>query len=491
MKRTGRSPILRALLILVVGAGLVPCSFATEKLPPLPKELPPYGPLVPFQAPQTEVRKLPNGLTLWLVPRPGFPKVSFVLAVHGGMAADPKDRPGLSELLVGAIDQGTKAHSAREIAEEFEAAGGDLTGGSHADSIVLSVGVLASRLDTGLAALADVAENATFPASEVALAKRNAIDNLRAQEAEPGFLANRELAKAVFGDHPYSVVSPTQSSLEAATAAQLRQEYARRFRPDQALLVAVGDFEVASLVAEIERDFGKWAAPASAPVPPVEPPPHENAHAVYLVPRPGSVQTDFRVASFGPTERDPDYAAAQVANAIYGGMFGSRLIRNIREDKGYTYSPGASLVERGQAGLLQTTANVRNAVTGAAFNEVDYELNRMATTEPSAEEVTAAERYLVGLNAIILQLEGAVASRLATLWAYGLPPDEIGKQSERIQKVTPAEAEAAGAKYFPASRQTIVTVGEEKLIEDQLAPFHLTIHKPESGHPHEQTPSSR
>ncbi|HKS95324.1 MAG TPA: insulinase family protein, partial [Terriglobia bacterium] len=193
------------------------------------------------------------------------------------------------------------------------------------------------------------------------------------------------------------------------------------------------------------------------------------------VARAGSVQTTLAFGSFGPTQRDPDYAATEVANAIYGGMFGSRLVLNIREDKGYTYSPGSFLQGRRDAGLFETRADVRNAVTGASVNEIEYELNRMATTSPTDEEMNEARRYLVGIKAIVLQLQGSVANQLATLWIMGLPPEELGIESEKIQKTTAQEVDAVARKYFPFSRQTVVAVGEPKVIEDQLGVFGMAV----------------
>jgi zinc protease len=470
---------LRLALLLVATLTAAVCSFAQEKQTPLPKDLPPYGPAVPFHAPKVEIKTLSNGMTLWLVPRPGFPKVALTFAVRGGMASDPAELPGVSNLLTATLDQGTKTRNAKQIAEDIQAAGGDLSGGARADVVIVSTDVLVEDTGKALAVLSDIFQDATFPESEVHLAKRNAADNLRGQEANPGFLARRLLAKEVFGSHPYSVISPTQESISKTQAEELRTIYAQRFRPDQTLLVAVGDFHEDAFAADVEKVFGKWQAPQASPVEAVSKPMQQNPHAVFFVERPGSVQTTFAIASFGPIARDPDYAAAQVANAIYGGMFGSRLINDIREDKGYTYSPRAYLQTRSQAGVLQTGADVRNAVTGATLNEIDYQLNRMATTAPTEEEVERARRFLVGLRAIELQSQESVAGQLATLWSYGLPPEELGLESERIQKVTAEDVEAAGKKYFPASRQTIVAVGEQKVIEDQLAPFGLAIHKVE------------
>jgi predicted Zn-dependent peptidase len=228
-------------------------------------------------------------------------------------------------------------------------------------------------------------------------------------------------------------------------------------------------------MATIESLFGKWSVPKDPPLAAVQKPSRPAPREVFYVERPGSVQTNILVGALGPTRDDPDYASTQVANAIYGGMFGSRLTLNIREDKGYTYSPWSALAPRHQAAILQTSAAVRNEVTGASLNEINYELNRMATTAAEPEEVSQAQRYLTGTRALELQSQGTVASELARLWVFGLPPEELGTESARIQKVTAKDVAQVGAKYFPASRQTIVTVGEKKVIEEQLAPFGLKV----------------
>ena len=465
--------ILGMAIVILLAAS---CSAAQEtKQPAMPKGLPAYGPQRPLHVPQVKVAKLDNGLTLWLVSMEGVPKVAVTLAVRGGLAADPGDRPGLSELLANTLNQGTKTRSARQIAEEFEAAGGDFQARASRDGIIVSTNVLAEDASPALTVLADVLQNAAFPENEVALAKRNLSDSLKQQESQPGFLANRALAKAMFGDTAYSVVAPTQESIRAATAQELRSEFARRFRPDEALLVAVGNMDTAKMEALVREKFGSWKAPETPAVADVARPAETAPHSVFVVPRQGSVQTTLAVAGFGPLEGDADYEAANVANAIYGGMFSSRLTTNIREDKGYTYSPGSSIDTYREAGVLRTGADVRNAVTAPSFNEITYELNRMATTSPTEEELTRAKRALLGFQAILLQLRGAVAGQLADNWMDGLPADQISIEGEQVQKVTSGEVDAAAQKYFPAMRMTIVAVGEENVIRKAFAPFGIPI----------------
>jgi predicted Zn-dependent peptidase len=448
---------------------------AAQKQIPLPKDLPPYAPEKPFAAPNVKATTLDNGLTVWLVSEPGFPQIALDLAVRGGYAADPAERPGISELLANTLAEGTASRSAKQIAQEVQAAGGDLSAAPHADSLEVSLTVLTDKIEPGLAVFSDVVENASFPDAEVALARRNAAQQLQQQEADASFLASRATAQVLFGSHPYHVISPTQASIDASTAAGLRDLFAQRFRPDQAILIAVGDFHNDPMLELIRSKFGQWKSPSVPSVPPTPAPASEVKHAIFIVPRPGSVQTTLELATFGPLRSDPDYPAAVVANAIYGGMFGSRLTLNIREDKGYTYSPYAFVRSYRAAGYIASRADVRNAVTAPTLNEVIYELNRMVTTSPTDDELATARRYLVGIQAIELQARASIAAQLAGIWVDGLPPDELSIYGKKIAATTGADLDAAALKYFPAARSAIVAVGEEKVIRDALAPFGIPM----------------
>jgi len=158
---------------------------------PLPKDLPPYGPIKQLAAPHVTIVKLDNGLTVWLVPEAGFPKVAVTLAVRGGYTADPKDRPGFADLIAATVTQGTRNRSAKQVAEDLEAVGGDLSGNSMPDSILIETSALSSKADTALQILADVMQQATFSDQEVAIAKSNLSSALQANEADPSFLGCR------------------------------------------------------------------------------------------------------------------------------------------------------------------------------------------------------------------------------------------------------------------------------------------------------------
>ncbi len=301
----------RCLMLLLLFLGLTSPAFAGAKEEPLPKDLPPYGPIKSLPSPKVEAIQLPNGLTLWLVPRPGVPKVAFGLAVRGGTASDPKALPGLAKILAATVAQGTKSRSAQQIAEELQAVGGDLTRSADSDAILVQTSVLASKADTALALLADVFQNAIFPDSEVELAKRNAAERLRGQEANVYSVIWRAARKALYGEHPYSVFEPTRETIAGTSAANLRQEYTRRFRPDQTLLVTVGDFNPARMRATVAKLFGAWKSPQEPPVAKAPAPSLTSPHALSLVARKGSVQTGLLFATLVPNAHDPEFAQSR------------------------------------------------------------------------------------------------------------------------------------------------------------------------------------
>jgi predicted Zn-dependent peptidase len=160
-----------------------------------------------------------------------------------------------------------------------------------------------------------------------------------------------------------------------------------------------------------------------------------------------------------------------VANTICAGSFTSRLVENIREDKGYTYSPGGSLETMEKGGLLAVSADVRNEVTGGALLEIFYELDKMGSTHATDEEMSRAKRYQSGLYLLRNQIQGAVARTLASNWVKGLPPGALGEFVTKVNAVTADQVRAVGRTVFPSATQTVVVVGDEPKIREELAPF--------------------
>jgi len=469
---------IRQIAVLVTLAGGMwaqqSAAPAPSSTPALPADLPKAGMLKPPASPAVEEYQLKNGMRVWLVQRPELPKVAFRLVVRGGDSFDPADAPGLAMLMARTITQGTTSRSSREIAEAAEGVGGDLVGSANRDFADVSLDSLSEHAADAISLLADIAQNANFPESEVELAKSNMQDELREKEASPRFLAQRAWYGITYGDHPYHIVAATMKTLQSATPQTLRALYQEEFRPDQALLIAVGSFEKAALTAQIEKALGGWKA-LSGMQPAIKAPITKEDHKVYYIERPGSVQTTLLIGTVGLTARDPDEPRLRVADTIYGGSFGSRLTRNIREDKGYTYSPYSYIVANRLSGVCATSEDVRNEVTGPALKETFFELKRIATEPPSADEMEHAKRYLIGNTALDLQSRTEVAARLGKYWIDGQPANHLDEEMADVQKASAADAAQAAAKYFNPDHMTVIAVGEKAVILDQLKPFGMAI----------------
>lgn len=459
----------RAILFALAGL-LAPALLPAAERKPLPKDLPPFGADKPLPEPALAVSKLPNGLTVWTWPRPGVPRFVAVLAVRGGTAADPRGMEGIAELLADTLKEGTATRTSRRIAEELQSVGGEISASAADDAIYVSVSALASGVATALDILADVARAASFPAAEVELARGNAIQGLLARESTPEFLAQKAFARAVFGDHPYHIVAPSKETLQAATPEALRREFTRRFRPEGALLAVVGAVDGSAVSAAVTRSFGPWKVTGEGPAATPSLPP-AGARRLFVVPRPGSVQSTIMVGRPTPTVADPEYFPLLVGNTICAGSFASRLVENIREDKGYTYSPGGSVQTMQKGGLLEVSADVRNEVTGGALLEIFYELDRMGSTLPTDEEMGRAKRYQSGLYLLRNQIQGAVARTLAANWVKDLPPEALGEFVTKVSAVTADEVRAVGRTIFPSATQTVVVVGDEPRIREEIGEF--------------------
>jgi predicted Zn-dependent peptidase len=459
----------KLLIALAVSAALSPMVQAADVK--LPAAMPAYGKDKPIPAPKIAKQTLANGLQVWVVERDGVPRVDYVLAVRGaGYTADDKDHPGFANLMAGLLNEGTTSRDSRAIAEAAQGMGGSVAASTTVDGMLVSANAVTSRAGDMLALLAEVARHPSFPAKEVALAKANALQSLKVQEATPGFRAERAIAKAVYGDHPYGRVQPTAESISSTTDAMFKNEHARRFRPDQALLVITGRIKQADAMAMAKQAFGDWKAEGAA-LPATPPAPVSAKPQRILLERNGSVQSTIRLGSPGIAATTPDFVPMRLASTIVGGGFSSRVNLNLREEKGYTYGASAGARVNREGGSIIGGADVRNAVSGAALTEFFHEYKRLGTELVPQEEMAMNKRYVAGGYLISNQMQRAVANTLATNWLIGLPAEFLGNYVPLIQKVTPEQVRAIGKKYFAPENQSIVVVGDKAQVGEQLKTF--------------------
>ncbi|RTL20376.1 MAG: insulinase family protein [Burkholderiales bacterium] len=463
--------LLPAFRLGLVATGLVLAGLAQAGRVELPKELPPFGQDKPLTVPKITQQTLPNGLQVWVVPRNGIPRVDFVLALRGaGFGADAPDAPGRAKLLAGLLTGGTATLGSKQIAEAAQSMGGDLSANAGNDGISLSANALASHAGSMVRLLADVARNPAFPDDEVQLAKANALQGLKASSTQPSFRAAKALDGAIYGDHAYGRTQENEAAIHAVTAEGLRGEHARRFRPDRALLVITGRIDDATALKLAQEAFGDWKA-SGEPVADLTPPPASRPVQKLLLERPGSVQATLRLGRPGMPASGDDQVALRLTSTILGQGFSSRVNIKLREEKGYTYGARAGGLSFRVGGAINGGADVRNEVTGASITEFINEYRRIGSEPVPADELAMNKRYMAGTYLVTTQLQGAVARQLANNWLVGLPADFLGKFVPAVQKVSPAQVQAMGKKYFNPDEQSWVVVGDAEKIGEQLKAF--------------------
>lgn len=459
-----RRSVLGAVL-LVLGSGAV-ARAQTER--------PAVGPERPFQlAPRIE-RTLPNGLRVIVTRQAVVPKVSVTLTILSGLASDPPNLPGLATMTGDAIQEGTKTRSSRDIRRQAFGMGGSLSAAASQDYTSITARGLADFATGLIDLLADVAANPTFPEQEVAILKQQHLQALEQQQASPQFVANREFRSHLFGTHPYARVSETAEALQTINREKLAAFHHDHYSPKNAFLLVVGAVDPDQIFAAAAKSFGGWNAAggtgaAAGPTAPA--PPSLQGRHIYFVQRPNSVQSSISIGNFGVKRNDPHWYEMTLANTIFGGAFNSRIVRNIREDKGYTYSPGSAFQAFQLAGFYKFNADVRNEVTGPTIAEVFKEIDKFRSEGTNGPELNGAKQYLRGVFAFQTSSQAGLAALLNSVYVFGLPKDYPETFRARIAALTPEQVKAGANALFGSADSVVVVVGDWPKVKQQLTDF--------------------
>ena len=438
------------------------------------RQMPPPLQARPLNLPHHVETKLANGLGLVVVEDKRLPLTSVRLAFRSGDANDPADLPGLSDMMSHLLSEGTETRTSRQIAEQVERLGATLTVGSGSDFTTVAASALSPYTEDVLELLADVTLSPIFPQNEIDLARENTKQLLIQQRAQPNFLASERLSQVIFGEHPYSRVSPTPESLDALTRDDLVKFRESTFIPNNAVMIIVGDVDSAEITRRIEELLGNWK-PGQAPDLSFPALPEHKSRKAYLVDRPGSAQSNIVIANYGITRTNPDYFPLLVMHTILGANASSRLFMNLREEKGYTYGAYSNLDARRLAGTFRATAEVRTAVTGASLKEFFYELERIGTEQVSAEELRNAKSYLTGVFPIRIETQDGLIDQLVSIRMYDLPDDYLQTYRDRINEINAEDIQRVAQKYIRPNEAAVVIVGDAKEVSEQVKPYSETI----------------
>jgi len=415
-----------------------------------------------LKLPREAERTLPGGLTVIAIRRPAVPLVELRLRVPFGRA--PLAR---ATLLSQALFTGTGTMSSVQIAAELQAVGGGLSAGLDPDRLLVTGNALAGGLDRMLEILAAVLTDPAYPNEEVATERERLVDHIQVAQSQPAHLARTALLKRMYGRHPYAVQTPEPEQVRGVRPAQLRALHADRVRPDGSVLVLVGDITPEKAIDAAEKALGSWTGPGrDGNVPPT---PKLVPGPLVLVDRPGAVQSSLRMALPALSRTDPDYAALQLANLVFGGYFSSRWVENIREDKGYTYGPHTSIEHFIAGSALIAAAEVATEVTGPSLLETLYELGRIASLPPGEEELEQARRYALGTLRLGMSTQAGLAGLASMYASFGLRLDHLREHAADLSSASREHVAEVAARYLAPSKAVTVVLGDAEKVEAPLA----------------------
>lgn len=414
--------------------------------------------------PTVAERTTGTGLRVVVVRRPGVPLVEMRLRVpFGGRTEAHLPR---AALLAETLLAGTSARSSVDIATDLQDVGGSLSVSTDADRLMVSGAALATGLPRLLDVLADVLADATFPVDEVKGEQNRLAERLAMARSQPSVIAAQALHHRYYGEHPYGQTLPTPAELTAVTRAQLRSLRTSRAVPAGSTLVLVGDISPKRTLDVVEAALAGWTGAGMAKdVPRLKRP---APGPLLLVDRPRAVQSNIRLAGPAARREDADYPAVQLANMVFGGYFSSRLTENIREDKGYTYSPHCIIDHSVASSDLMLEADVATEVTAAALVEITYELSRMVTTKVDADELENARQYAIGSLALQTASQAGLASMLTALIGSGLDLSWLGEHPRRLATVTIDDVYEQAQRLLAPSGLITVIVGDSASVAAPL-----------------------
>jgi predicted Zn-dependent peptidase len=433
------------------------------------KQAPPQGTAPkPFTVPAHETYTLTNGMKVTLVPYGKIPKVTVSAVVNTGNLNEPAELTGLADLMGSLMKEGTKTRSSKQVAQEFADMGGALAVNVGPDESDISTDVLSEFAPKAIALVADVARNPLFPESELPRLKNDFIRQVSIQKSVAQSIALERFRKLLYGQHPYAMVFASEDSINKSTLADIKKFYATNFGAQRTHLYVAGRFETAAVKKAITAGFGTWAkGPAAAPdVPDVKP-----NHTLDLTDRPGAAQSTLYVGLPVPNATSEDNVPLTVMNAILGGTFGSRITSNIREQKGYTYSPQGQISRRYHDSYWAEIADVTTVHTGESLKEIFYEIDRLQKEAPSEAELKGIQNFLSGNFILQNSSRGALIGQLRFVNLQGLGDAWLSTYVQKVNAVTPKDVQRLATEYIKPEQMTIVVVGDKAKVSEQLAPY--------------------
>lgn len=408
---------------------------------------------------------LKNGMILLLSEKHELPVVTVSMAIRAGSIVEPPDKPGLASITASLLTQGTKRRSANQISREIDFIGGSLAVSGGDDFAGANLRVLKKDLKTGLDLLADVLMSPAFDQKEIDRKVKESLASIQRQKEDPETIAGEAFTKTVFGAHPYGRTSDDVAAyLPRLVRKDIEEFYAWRYGPNNCIVAVVGDVKEKEILALLNERFRGWKA-AETKDPSHAAPPPIAALTVKKMDK-NITQANIAAGQVGISRENPDFYAVVVMNYILGGGgFSSRLMDNIRDNRGLAYDVHSSFAAQREPGAFRVWTQTKNESANEAIAEIFKELKRIRTEPVSDKELADAKAYLTGSFPLKMDTSAKIAGMLTSIEIYNLGLDYPQKYPALINAVTKEDILRVAKKYIEPDRMAVVVLGNQEKIQ--------------------------
>jgi predicted Zn-dependent peptidase len=455
--------IKNTLAIPMLVLSLAAVAAAQKKAPPE------GGPPRAFTVPAHETYTLANGLKVTLLPYGNIPKVNVSVQVAAGSIDEGSNHVGVAGIAADLMKEGTDRLTSAQVADEAGRMGDALSISSDYDKTSVELDVLSEFGPRAVRLIFSVLEHPRLPESELDRLKNDRLRQIAVGNSRAQTIALTRFRKILYGDHPYSIVLPSDGDIKKITIGDVKAYVSGNFTPERTHIYVAGRFDGPAVKRAIEESFKAWPKgtmhrASNAPA--------TTAHRVLDVSdRPNAPQSTLIVGLPLIPPNNPDALPLEVTNALLGGFLNSRITANIREAKGYTYSPHSQIIDRFHDSYWAESADVTTKFTGASLEEIFKEIRRLGAEPPSATELKGVQNYLSGIFILHNSNLDDLVGQIEFVDEQGLGDDYLTKYVARVNAVTPEDVKRLTAEYLKPDSMTVVVVGDKAQISDQLTAF--------------------
>lgn len=460
MKSISRIFILALTVFAVTACLPTATAYAQKQTPPAggtPKD---------FKLPEKKNGQLQNGLKTTMVQYGVIPKVIVQLIVKTGNVHEGENEVWLADLTADLLKEGgTMSQDFKSISKKVAAMGGDINVGVGMDQTFITANVLSEFAPEVIKLVSDMIMNPKFPESEIGRLKDDLKRNLAVQKNVPQSQAQEKFLGTIYAGTAYGRFFPTEKMIDSYTPEMVRGYYDKNFGAKRTVVYVAGKFDEAATAKAIDDAFKGWKEGPEVSYPPVE---QIKTNKVSIVDRPNAPQTTVMIGLPTLTPKSEDAVALQVTNALLGGSFSSRITTNLREDKGFTYSPFSTIQNNVGVSLWYERADVTSANTGESLQEIAKEINRLQKEKPSETELNGVKNYMAGIFVLQNSSPGGIIGQLNFLDLHDLNESYLTNRVQNIHAVTPDMVTKMAQDNFKYEDMTVVLVGDKKLLQKQM-----------------------